>query len=116
VWKGKRGTLTAKARKNPRNSHCAAAKLRHRSAHDLVAHDHEVEAAGMRVQPEDCRQHEHGADHGVHEKLYRGVNFALVAEDADQQRHRDQRGFPEEVKEKEIERGEDADQRGFEKQ
>ena len=67
----------------------------------------------MRVKPKDRRQHEHRADHGVHEELHRGINFALVAKNSNQQRHRDQSGFPEEVKEKQIKRREHADQRRF---
>ena len=81
-----------------------------------VSDDYEVKAAGLRIQPEDRGQHEDRGDHGVHEKLHCGVDIALVAEHADQQRHRDQRGFPEEVEEEEIERGEDADQRGLQNQ
>ena len=80
---------------------------------DLIANDHEIETAGMRVQPKNRRQHKHRRNHGVHEKLHRCVDFALVSKDADQQGHRDQRRLPEEIKEEEVERGEDADQRGL---
>ena len=76
----------------------------------------EIEAAGVRVQPDDRRQHEHRRDHGVQEELHGGVNLAAVTVHADEQRHRDQRRFPEEVEEEQIERDEDADHRGLQDQ
>ena len=76
----------------------------------------EIEAAGVRVQPDDGGQHEHRRDHGVQEELHRSIDLAAVPVHADQQRHRDQRGFPEEVEEEQIERDEDADHRGLEHQ
>src|SRR5258708_32521736 len=39
-----------------------------------------------------------------------------MPEHSDQQRHRNQRGFPEEVKQEQIEREENADQSGFQHQ
>ncbi len=71
----------------------------------------EVECSRLGVEPDDGREHEDRGDHGVEEELDGGVDAALVAEDADDESHRDQCGFPEEVKEKEIERDEDADHR-----
>ena len=91
-------------------------EVRHSTARDLIANHDEIEAAGMRVQPQNRRQHKHRRDHGVHEEFHGGIDLALVPENADQQRHRDQRGFPEEIEEEEIEGSEDADQRGLQDQ
>ncbi len=76
----------------------------------------EVEGSRLGIEPDDGRQHEDRGNHGVEEKLDGGVDPALVSEDADDESHRDQRGFPEEVKEKEIERDEDADHRRLQQQ
>src|SRR5580692_2418745 len=86
---------------------------RHLALGDQIANFVELEGASVRVEPQYRSQHEHRGDHGVHEKLYGGVNLALVAEDANQQGHGDQRGFPEEIEEEEVERSEDADQRSL---
>src|SRR5271166_6340877 len=76
-----------------------------------VLDGYKVEAAGAGIEPQDCGQHEHRRDHGVQEELDRGVDPAAMAENADDQRHRDERRFPEEVKQEQIERDEDADHR-----
>ena len=52
----------------------------------------------------------------IQEELHRRIDAPLVAIHADQQRHRDQRGFPEEVEQEKIERDEDADQRRLQHQ
>ncbi len=70
----------------------------------------------MRVKPQNRRQHEHRCNHGVHKKLHRRIHLALVAEHANQQRHRNQRCFPEEIKEEQIKRHEHANQRRFQNQ
>ena len=76
----------------------------------------EIEAAGVRVEPDDGRQHEDRGDHRVQEELHGRVDLASVPIHADEQRHRDQRGFPEEVEEEEVERHEDADHRRLQHQ
>ncbi len=48
--------------------------------------------------------------------LTRGVDAALVAPDADQEVHGDQRNFPEDEEQEQVERAEDADQPEFEQQ
>ena len=103
--------------KKPRKSHSeAASKSWHASAANRVLNHDKIEAAGLGIQPHNRRQHEHRADHGEQEKLHRGINLASVAVHADQQRHRDQRRFPEEVEQEQVERGENADQRRLQHQ
>ena len=68
------------------------------------------------VEPKNRRQHEHRRDHGVHEEFDGGVDLAPMAVHSDQQRHRNQGGFPEEIKHEQIERHEDADQRRLQHQ
>src|SRR5580658_2763009 len=88
----------------------------HSSARDLIANNHEIKAASLCIQPEDSHQHEHGRDHRIQKEFHRRVYLALVAEHPDQQRHGNQRRFPEEIEQEQIERSEDADQRGFQNQ
>ena len=83
---------------------------------EFCANRHVVKAACVDVQPDDRSQHEYRCDHGVEEELDRGVNPALVSPDSDQQRHGNQRGLPEDVKEKQIQRQEDPDHRSFQDQ
>src|SRR6185312_944922 len=52
-------------------------------------------------------------DHRVQEELHRRIHLAPVAEHSDQQRHGNERGFPEEVEEEQIKGDEDADESGF---
>src|SRR6185437_6509887 len=75
-----------------------------------------VEGAGARVQINHRGQHQHGAGHREQEKFYGGVDAALMAPDADQEIHRDQRYFPEHIKEEKIEGTEDAHESKFEQQ
>src|ERR1017187_5059656 len=86
------------------------------AAANRLLDDHEIEAANLGIQPQDGRQHEHRADHRKKEILYSGVDFASVAVHSNQKRHRNQRGFPEEVEQEQVESSKDADQGGFEKQ
>src|SRR5208282_4274484 len=82
----------------------------HAAAANRVLDDDKIEAAGLRIQPNNRRQHERRAEEGEQKKLHRGVNLASMAVHADQQRHRNQRRFPEEVEQEQVERGENADQ------
>ena len=93
-----------------------AGKIRHLPAANCILNGHKIESPDFGIEPKDRRQHEHGGNHGVHEEFYRGVDFAPVAVHSDQQRHRNQRGFPEEVEQEQIQRDEDADHRGFQHQ
>jgi hypothetical protein len=70
----------------------------------------QVKGAGLRIDVEDGDQHQHGAGHRIDEEFGGGVDAALAAPDADEEVHRDEDDFPEDVVEEEVERGEDADQ------
>jgi hypothetical protein len=83
---------------------------------DGFLNSHKIEATHLRVQPQDRGQHKHRRDHRVEEEFDGRVDLSPVAIDADQQGHRDQRRFPEEIEEKKVERGEDPDQGGLEDQ
>src|ERR1035438_9673765 len=74
----------------------------------------EIKCSGLGVQPDHRRQHKHRRDHGVQEELHGSVNFPSMPVHADDQRHGNQRGFPEEIEEEQVERNEDADHRGLE--
>src|ERR1700726_907117 len=115
--KGEQRNLDGKCQKKAEEQPLGGSrKLGYSPAHNLVANHHKVKATGMRVKPQDRCQHEHRADHGVHEEFHCGINFALMAENSDKQSHRYQRGLPEEVEEEQIEGGEDPDQSGFQNQ
>ena len=60
------------------------------------------------VQRQDSQQHQHRAGQRVQEKLDRRVQPAVAAPHADQEIHRHQHHFPEQVEEEEIERHENA--------
>ena len=72
-----------------------------------------VKCAGLRVKPQNCRQHEHRRNHRVQKEFHRSIHASFVPIHTNQQSHRDQRGFPEEVKEEQIKRDENPDQRGL---
>src|SRR5208283_3876177 len=88
----------------------------HAAAASRVLDDRKIEAASLGIEPDNRRQHERRAEEGEQEKLHRGVDLASMAVHADQQRHRNQRRFPEEVEQEQVERSENADQRGFQNQ
>src|SRR5579883_907599 len=74
----------------------------------------QVERASEVIEPQDADQHERGAEHGVDEEFYSGVDAAVVAPDADEEGHGDQHDFPEEEEEEEIEGEKDPDDADFE--
>ena len=82
---------------------CCGGEAWYRAAHDLFPNHNKIEAAGLSVEPQNRGQHEHGSDHGVHEEFHRGVDLAFMAEDSYEQGHGNQRCFPEEVEEKQVE-------------
>ena len=72
--------------------------------------------AGLEVEGDDAEQHQHRAEQGVEEELDRGVELPRPAPDADDEVHRHQHHFPEDVEEEEVERAEDAQHPDFEEQ
>ncbi len=93
----------------------------------LLEHQ-QVERAAARVEHQDADQHQRGAGQGVQEELERGVDAprhdpaqevvgaVRVAPAADQEVHRDEGQLPEDVKQHQVERHEDADHAAFEQQ
>ena len=75
-----------------------------------------VTVAVEEVQRQDAQQHEHGAEQGVEEELDRRIQLAPVPPDADQEVHRHQHDFPEDVEQEEVQRQEDAQHAGFQEQ
>jgi hypothetical protein len=58
-------------------------------------------------------QHQDGPKEGVKEELERGIDAVLTAPDADDQEHRDQTGFEEQVEQHQIQRAEHAQHQAF---
>ena len=56
-----------------------------------------VESVICKVQCDDRHQHQKAADCGVDEKLDRRVNPSFTTPDTNQEKHRDQRRFEEQV-------------------
>ena len=71
---------------------------------------------GVVVQPQHRQQDQDRAQQGVEEELDRGVFAARTAPDADQEIHRQQHHFPEDVEQEEIQRHEHAHHAGVEHQ
>src|SRR6266850_8271987 len=73
----------------------------------------EREGAGcvtvQKVQRDDGNQHQDGSDHRIKDELHGRVDPPLAAPYADQEIHWNEHHFPEDVKEKEIQRCENAD-------
>ena len=68
------------------------------------------------VQSDDGHQHQYRSDHGIEDKLHRRVNAPLSAPNPNQEVHRDEHHFPKNVKQKEVQRGENADHAAFQQQ
>ncbi len=67
------------------------------------------------VKSNDRHQHAQATNQGVKEKLERGFLALLTTPDADQEEHRDQGDFPEEVEEHQVVGEENPHQTTFEK-
>ena len=65
------------------------------------------------IDRKDGDQHQNGARQRIEEELERRIDPALAAPDADDQEHRDQNGFEEDIEQDEIERAEHADHQRF---
>ena len=105
VCTGHIGTLTAKAAKKAKNSSvCACSRQR-----QLVPGQDVEAAARLVVQVDQRDQHQQRAEQRVQEELERRIDPARAAPDADDDVHRDQRGFEEHVEQQAVERAEHAD-------
>ena len=102
----------AKAAAKARNSQSCGVRIDAALGHQ-VRHR---EGALVDAQPQDGQQHQDGAGHGVQEELDGGVDAARSAPDADQEVHRDEREFPEDVEQEQVLRQEDAHHAHFQQQ
>ncbi len=68
------------------------------------------------VNRQNRQEHQDRAGQRVQEKLYRGVEAALAAPDADQEIHRHEHYFPENVEEDEVEGHENAEHAGLQQE
>ena len=106
------GTLMAKAAAKAMNSHIWVLRI-DAALGDQVGHR---EGALIDAQPQDGQQHQDGTGHRVQEELDGGIDAARSAPDADQEVHRDEREFPEDVEQEQVLRQEDAHHAHFQQQ
>ena len=106
------GTLMAKAAAKARNSQSCVCG----SMPPLAIRSGTEKVPWYDAQPQDRQQHQDRAGHGVQEELDGGVDAPRSAPDADQEVHRDEREFPEDVEQEQVLRQEDADHAHFEQQ
>ncbi len=80
--------------------------------------DTSLDAEGVcsEVNRQDREQHQHRTSQRIEEKFDGRVEAAFAAPDSDEEVHRDEHHFPENVKEDEIERHENAEHAGLEEQ
>ena len=70
----------------------------------------------VEVQHQDGDQHQHAAEQRVEKELDRRIFTPWSAPDADQEVHRQQHDFPEDVEQEEVEGQKDADHASFQQQ
>ena len=120
VWRGKMGTLMAKASAKAAKTRSPGAKQaagrRHqRSGLEKIEIAVRPDAGLLVVEPgkiEDRHQHEDRSRHGEDEELDRSVDAAGTSPDADDEVHRDQGDLPEDIEQEEIEGDKGADHPG----
>ena len=79
--------------------------LRRQRQWQLVIIQYRETAAGSRVQVNECHQHQQRSQQRVQKEFDCRIHAIGAAPNADDQEHRDQRGFPEHVEQNRIERG-----------
>ena len=80
----------------------------------VVERPHAGERVVLHVEVKNRDDHEQRADHRVDDELDGRVETTLTAPDPDDEVHRDEHHFPEDVEEEQVERGEGADHAGLE--
>src|SRR4051812_48590062 len=75
-----------------------------------------IKGVGLAVQVENGAQHEYGAKERINEKLDRGRTTLSPAPSANHQVHRNERDFPKDVEDEQINGGEDTDQAELEQE
>src|ERR1700733_5951141 len=76
----------------------------------------DIKSAAVVVNRKNREEHQHRAGQGVEEKLDRSIEAALAAPNADQEIHGNEHHFPENVKEDEVERHENAEHAGLQQE
>ena len=111
VWKGNMGTFDGKgdgkSEKDP--------KLKG----ETIVSEHcigYIETACREIDGNDGNEEKDAAEERVNEELYRGVVLVGSSPDGNEEVHRDEHRFPENVKQDEIKRAEDADHGRFHEQ
>ena len=94
----------------------SSSKIWHSAAPNRALNGHEIKATGLCIEPQNRGEHKDRGDHRVQKKLDRRIYPPSVPIDADQERHRNQRRFPEEIEQEQIERNKDPDQARLEYQ
>ena len=74
------------------------------------------EGVALNAKPDDGKQHQNGTSHRVEEELDGGIDAARSAPDADQEVHRHEGEFPEDVEQEQVLREEDAHHADFQQQ
>ena len=77
---------------------------------------HDIRGAGLVPQQKNGQQHQHGTEQGIKKQLEGRINTPLSAPYADDQEHRDQHAFEEDVEHHEVEGAEHADHHGLKDQ
>ena len=75
-----------------------------------------VGGAGGEINPQHRQQHQQRAEQGVEEELEAGINAPLAAPDADDEEHRNQPAFEEDVEQEQVERRENTHHQRFQRQ
>ncbi len=81
----------------------------HRGVEGVLLQLRNAGGAGRVGHPQHGQQHQHRPEQGVQEELVRRVDPVGAAPDADDQVHRDQGAFEEDVEEEQVQRGEHPD-------
>ena len=87
-----------------------------RAREGVMQQRRDVGGAGLPVHRHDGEQHQHRAEQRVEEELEARIDPARAAPDADDQEHRDQAAFEEQIEQHQIERAEGADHQRLEHQ
>jgi hypothetical protein len=106
------GSLTANEAKNASHSQVCSSGGKCRVGQDVG----DVGGAGVPVHGHDGQQHQHRAEQRVEEELEAGIDPPRAAPHPDDEEHRDEPAFEEQIEQHQVERAEDADHQRLERQ
>src|SRR5437867_1391610 len=78
------------------------------SQHSIIERANASGVLVNEIERDNADQHQERSDRGVNEELHGRIDASLAAPDTDEEEHRDERSFKEQIKEQQIERDEDA--------